>query len=90
MIEMKGKATKFAATVGLAELAGLKRGTRVRVVYPEGWIQTLEINSKRVQGVSDETLASLLAYEAETFSGLSPERSVLAYRRTAVKGGVVQ
>ncbi|MBO7720790.1 MAG: hypothetical protein J6T01_00115 [Kiritimatiellae bacterium] len=87
---MKTKASRFAATVGLTDLAGLRRGTRVRVVYPEAWVQTLEINAQRVQGVSDESLAALLAYEAGTFSGLSPENSALAFRRTAVKGGSVQ
>lgn len=87
---MKNRNNRFGATAGLAELAGLRRGTRVRVVYPEAWIQTLELNSQRIQGVTEETLASLLAYEAETFSGLSPESAALAFRRTAVKGGVTQ
>ena len=82
--------TAIDATASWTELAGLRRGSRVRVVYPEAWVQTLELNAQRVQGVSEETLASLLAYEAETYTGLSPERSVTAFVRVAVKGGVSQ
>lgn len=87
---MTRKPVRFTATAALAELAGLRRGARVRVVYPEAWVQTLELNTQRVQGVSDESVAAMLAYEAETFSGLSPERSAIAFARTAIKGGMTQ
>ncbi len=80
----------YDATATLAELAGLKRGTRVRVVAPDAWLQPLQVSAQRVQGVSDESVAELLAYEAETFSGVPAEKGLVAFRRESIRAGMAE
>jgi len=72
-----------AAGVELAATVGPKLGRRVFVLSSSAWSQTVSLPSESIRGLSQDELAKMLNFEAESLSGLSAFESSLAFHQTS-------
>ena len=71
-----------------ALFAGVKRRS-VLIFQGDAWCQTLDLASAQIDGLPDREKETALAFEAETFSGLSPAASSCAWSVTPARNGMV-
>lgn len=60
-------------------LRGIGRGRSVLLFLADAWCQTIDVGEMQLEGLTEKERGSMLALEAEAFSGLPPARSACAW-----------